>query len=89
MKDSLEKTNIRALSELLMERGKARLVGILVLPNISGVMFRKMNVGRQEVVLGVWDTAGSERYESMARMYYRSAPSNCTIMCHSDVTALK
>ena len=54
----------------------------------TGLMFRKMNVGGKEVVLGVWDTAGSERYESMARMYYRSAPSNCTIVCHSDVTAL-
>ena len=34
-------------------------------------MWRKMTVGRQEVVLGVWDTAGSERYESMTKMYYR------------------
>ena len=32
---------------------------------------RKMTVGRQDVVLGVWDTAGSERYESMTKMYYR------------------
>ena len=50
--------------------------------NITGAMFRKMSVGRKEVVLGVWDTAGSERYESMARLYYRSVSSNCTILCH-------
>ena len=27
----------------------------------------------KDLVLGVWDTAGSERYESMSRMYYRNA----------------
>ena len=27
----------------------------------------------RDLVLGVWDTAGSERYESMSRMYYRNA----------------
>ena len=42
-------------------------------------MFRKMSVGGKEVVLGVWDTAGSERYESMARLYYRSVRSNYLI----------
>ena len=57
--------------------------------NIPGLMFRKMTVGRKEVLLGVWDTAGSERYESMARMYYRRVPSNCTILCHSDVRVIK
>ena len=46
---------------------------------MTGVMFRKMTVGRKEIVLGVWDTAGSERYESMARMYYRSVDSNLVI----------
>ena len=25
------------------------------------------------MVLGVWDTAGSERYEAMSKMYYRNA----------------
>ena len=51
--------------------------------NIPGVMFRKMTVGGKEVLLGVWDTAGSERYESMARLYYRSVRSNCTILCQT------
>ena len=32
---------------------------------------RTVNVGGRYVVLGIWDTAGSERYESMSRMYYR------------------
>ena len=40
--------------------------------SFTGAMIRKMTAGRKEVILGVWDTAGSERYESMARMYYRS-----------------
>jgi len=42
---------------------------------------RKMTVGRKEVVLGVWDTAGSERYESMARMYYRGA--KAAVVCYA------
>ena len=33
---------------------------------------RTVNVGGRELVLGIWDTAGSERYESMSRMYYRN-----------------
>ena len=32
---------------------------------------RTVSVGGRELVLGIWDTAGSERYESMSRMYYR------------------
>ena len=32
---------------------------------------RRVEVAGREFVLGVWDTAGSERYESMSRMYYR------------------
>lgn len=42
---------------------------------------RKMTVGRQEVVLGVWDTAGSERYESMTKMYYRGA--RAAVVCYA------
>lgn len=33
------------------------------------------------VVLGIWDTAGSERYESMSRMYYRGA--RAAVVCYS------
>jgi len=44
-------------------------------------MSRKMSVGRREVVLGVWDTAGSERYESMTKMYYRGA--KAAVVCYA------
>lgn len=59
----------------------------------TGLMFRKMNVGGKEVVLGVWDTAGSERYESMARMYYRRVPSIApycvtVLLCYGDVSVI-
>jgi GTPase SAR1 family protein len=37
----------------------------------------------RDVLLGVWDTAGSERYESMSRIYYRGA--KAAIICY-DVT---
>jgi len=40
----------------------------------------------KEVTLGVWDTAGQERYESMSRIYYRSA--KATIVCF-DLTDAK
>jgi GTPase SAR1 family protein len=32
-----------------------------------------LDVEGRQVAIGVWDTAGSERYESMSRMYYRNA----------------
>ena len=32
---------------------------------------RKLNVNGKDVVIGVWDTAGEEKFESMTRMYYR------------------
>lgn len=59
----------------------------------TGLMFRKMSVGGKEVVLGVWDTAGSERYESMARMYYRRVPSIApycvtVLLCYGDVSVI-
>lgn len=34
----------------------------------------------RSVVMGVWDTAGSERYESMSRIYYRGA--KAAIVCY-------
>jgi len=42
---------------------------------------RTVVVGGREVVLGIWDTAGSERYESMSRMYYRG--SKAAVVCYS------
>ncbi|XP_014207862.1 ras-related protein Rab-24 isoform X2 [Copidosoma floridanum] len=38
---------------------------------------------KEELVLGIWDTAGSERYFSMTRTYYRGAAA--AIICY-DVT---
>ena len=31
----------------------------------------QVEAGGRRVMVGVWDTAGSERYEAMTRMYYR------------------
>lgn len=42
---------------------------------------RTVVVGSRQLVLGIWDTAGSERYESMSRMYYRG--SKAAIVCYS------
>uniref|UniRef100_A0A8B9TFE3 Ras-related protein Rab-24 n=1 Tax=Anas platyrhynchos TaxID=8839 RepID=A0A8B9TFE3_ANAPL len=42
-----------------------------------------MTVGDQAVTLGIWDTAGSERYEAMSRIYYRGA--RAAIVCY-DLT---
>ena len=44
---------------------------------------RLLGGGRRELVLGVWDTAGSERYQSMSRIYYRGA--SAAVVCY-DVT---
>jgi Ras-related protein Rab-24 len=40
---------------------------------------KKVSVNGESVTLGIWDTAGSERYESMSRIYYRGAKS--AIVC--------
>lgn len=44
---------------------------------------KKLNIAGKEVQLGIWDTAGSERYESMSRIYYRDA--GAAIVCY-DLT---
>ncbi|XP_031568399.1 ras-related protein Rab-24-like [Actinia tenebrosa] len=44
---------------------------------------RTVNVGNIRVTLGIWDTAGSERYDAMSRVYYRGA--KAAIICH-DLT---
>jgi len=45
---------------------------------------RRVEVAGREFVLGVWDTAGSERYESMSRMYYRGARAAVVCYCVAD-----
>ncbi|XP_012559888.2 ras-related protein Rab-24 isoform X1 [Hydra vulgaris] len=43
--------------------------------NTIGAAFgaKSMTVQGKSVTLGLWDTAGSERYEAMSRIYYRGA----------------
>ncbi|KAJ8348447.1 hypothetical protein SKAU_G00270360 [Synaphobranchus kaupii] len=49
--------------------------------NTIGAAFvaRQVQVGDKVVTLGIWDTAGSERYEAMSRIYYRGA--KAAIVC--------
>ncbi|KAJ8276799.1 hypothetical protein COCON_G00085510 [Conger conger] len=49
--------------------------------NTIGAAFvaRSLQVGDKVVTMGIWDTAGSERYEAMSRMYYRGA--KAAIVC--------
>jgi len=47
---------------------------------------KKLNISGREITLGIWDTAGQERYESMSRIYYRSA--RAAVICY-DLTDAK
>lgn len=53
--------------------------------NTIGAAFvaKPIQVGERVVTLGIWDTAGSERYEAMSRIYYRGA--KAAIVCY-DLT---
>ncbi|GIY22424.1 ras-related protein Rab-24 [Caerostris extrusa] len=55
------------------------------LPSTIGAAFgaRKIKINGQILTLGLWDTAGSERYESISRIYYRK--SHAAIVCY-DLT---
>lgn len=44
---------------------------------------KRVEVAGKPVVMGIWDTAGSERYEAMSRIYYRGA--RAAIVCY-DLT---
>ncbi|KAA0720360.1 Ras-related protein [Triplophysa tibetana] len=50
--------------------------------NTIGAAFvaKALNIGDKVVTLGIWDTAGSERYEAMSRIYYRGA--RAAIVCY-------
>eukprot|EP01090_Pellita_catalonica_P003073 TRINITY_DN1269_c0_g1_i1.p1 TRINITY_DN1269_c0_g1~~TRINITY_DN1269_c0_g1_i1.p1 ORF type:complete len:205 (-),score=34.29 TRINITY_DN1269_c0_g1_i1:67-681(-) len=41
---------------------------------------KKIMVGGKSLTLGVWDTAGAERFESMGSLYYRDA--QAALVCH-------
>lgn len=53
--------------------------------NTIGAAFgsKKEIINGKPITLGIWDTAGHERYESMTRMYYRGAAA--CILCY-DLT---
>lgn len=44
---------------------------------------RSVDIMGKTIVMGIWDTAGSERYEAMSRIYYRGA--RAAIVCY-DLT---
>jgi len=47
-----------------------------VMPTVGAAFGAKeivLDGGKKKVTLGIWDTAGSERYESMTRHYYKGA----------------
>ncbi|GFO36874.1 ras-related protein rab-24 [Plakobranchus ocellatus] len=41
---------------------------------------KTVSIGNKNVIIGIWDTAGSERYEAMSRIYYRGA--KAAIICY-------
>uniref|UniRef100_A0A8C2YY11 Ras-related protein Rab-24 n=1 Tax=Cyclopterus lumpus TaxID=8103 RepID=A0A8C2YY11_CYCLU len=53
--------------------------------NTIGAAFvaKPIQVGEKVITLGIWDTAGSERYEAMSRIYYRGA--RAALVCY-DMT---
>lgn len=53
--------------------------------NTIGAAFgaKKEVIDNRSLTLGIWDTAGSERYEAMSRIYYRGA--RAAIICY-DIT---
>uniref|UniRef100_A0A3Q1FT99 RAB24, member RAS oncogene family n=1 Tax=Acanthochromis polyacanthus TaxID=80966 RepID=A0A3Q1FT99_9TELE len=52
--------------------------------NTIGAAFvaKPIQVGEKVITLGIWDTAGSERYEAMSRIYYRGA--RAAIVCYGE-----
>ncbi|XP_010793782.1 xanthine dehydrogenase/oxidase-like [Notothenia coriiceps] len=55
--------------------------------NTIGAAFvaKPIQVGEKVITLGIWDTAGSERYEAMSRIYYRGA--RAAIVCYGSSLA--
>ena len=46
---------------------------------------KKMCVYGRKIIIGVWDTAGSERYEAISKLYYRNA--RAAILCYDPADA--
>lgn len=59
--------------------------------NTIGAAFgaRRMPANDRWVTLGIWDTAGSEKYQAMSRIYYRDA--RAAIVCYdlTDTTSFE
>jgi len=47
---------------------------------------KEIIIGKRKVMIGVWDTAGSERYEAMTRHYFKGA--EAAVICY-DLTDAK
>ncbi|XP_074641904.1 ras-related protein Rab-24-like isoform X2 [Tubulanus polymorphus] len=62
-----------------------RFCGDVPYQNTIGAAFgaKKIMVDGKNVTMGIWDTAGSERYEAMSRIYYRGA--RAAVVCY-DLT---
>lgn len=52
-----------------------RFCGDLPYQNTIGAAYgaKRIEVFGRSIVMGIWDTAGSERYQAMSRIYYRDA----------------
>ncbi|XP_065175023.1 ras-related protein Rab-24-like [Sycon ciliatum] len=59
--------------------------------NTIGAAFgaKKVTVNGETITLGIWDTAGSERYEAMSRIYYRGAKAAVLCIDLTDETSFK
>lgn len=53
--------------------------------NTIGAAFaaKQMEINGHNIVMGIWDTAGNERYDAMTRIYYRGA--KAAVVCY-DIT---
>lgn len=53
--------------------------------NTIGAAFaaKQIQVDDRKIVMGIWDTAGSEKYDAMTRIYYRGA--KAAVVCY-DIT---
>lgn len=62
-----------------------RFSGCSIYQNTIGAAYvaKPVEINNQQIILGIWDTAGSERYEAMSKMYYRDA--KAAIICY-DLT---
>ncbi len=80
--------------------GKTSLIDRFVHDRFHGPKFYRNTIGAafqskeikcngKSVLLGIWDTAGCERYESMARLYYRNAAAAIVCFDVSDASSLQ